>query len=182
MKRVFTNHSGFGTCQCNWNMPIPNRTFKPHRYVAAKPHARKLQKHIRILDGILIVTKESKEFYKETLNKILINLDEKRPPILPGKSKSACKQVELLGYIINSEGRTILIRKKVTYKNGVLRIQNDTSRDTYQNQPKQQQHQHSIKNRRTQIVRLENRTYNSISASGIISIWNKRKQNITTTT
>ena len=110
---------------------LASQIFSPHRYVAKKPHAHKLQKHIRIIWRYINSNKTVKRILQRNIEQILINLDEKHLPILPDKNKSTCKQVELLGYIINREGRPILIRKTVTYKNIVLRIQNDSSRDTY---------------------------------------------------
>ena len=60
------------------------------------------------LDDLLIV---SKKVHKNTLQKVIQKLDEKNLAFSIEKCKFACKEVERLGYSINSEGTTPLIRK-----------------------------------------------------------------------
>ena len=63
------------------------------------------------LDDIVIVTKGSDDIHKQKHQTILEKLDGENLAISLEKCKFACKQVEWLGYIINSEGTTPLIRK-----------------------------------------------------------------------
>ena len=63
------------------------------------------------LDDILVITKGSVEKHKETLEKVLHRLGEEIFAISLDKCKLACKQIEWLGFNINSEGTTPLSRK-----------------------------------------------------------------------
>ena len=63
------------------------------------------------LDDILIVTKRSIDMHKQKLQTILKRLDGESLVISLAKCKFACRQVEWLGYTINNEGTTPLIRK-----------------------------------------------------------------------
>ena len=57
------------------------------------------------------MTKGSINIHKQKLQPILEKLDGENLTISLDKWKFACKQVEWLGYTINSEGTTPLIRK-----------------------------------------------------------------------
>ena len=63
------------------------------------------------LDDILIVTKGSIDIHKQKLQTILEKLVAENLAISLDKCKFACRQVEWLGYTINSEGTKHLIRK-----------------------------------------------------------------------
>ena len=63
------------------------------------------------LDDILIVTKGSTELHQQKLKVVLDRLDEKNFAISLEKFKFACKQIDWLGFNINSEGTTPLIKK-----------------------------------------------------------------------
>ena len=63
------------------------------------------------LDDILIVTKGSTELHQQKLKAVLDKLDEENLAIAVEKCKFACKQIEWLGFNINSEGTTPLIKK-----------------------------------------------------------------------
>ena len=64
------------------------------------------------LDDILFISHGTKEDHMNKLKKVLDKLDAENMAILLGrKSKFGCKQVELLGYVINNYG-TILMQKK----------------------------------------------------------------------
>ena len=56
------------------------------------------------LDDILVVTKGTLETHRQKLQTVQTKLDEENLAISLDKCKFACKQVEWLGYIINSEG------------------------------------------------------------------------------
>ena len=59
----------------------------------------------------MIIAKESPEIHKEKLQTVLKNLDEKNLAISIDKCKFSCKQVEWLGYNIQSERTKPLIKK-----------------------------------------------------------------------
>ena len=63
------------------------------------------------LDDILIVTKGYLDLQKQKLQSVLKKLDEENLAISLYKCMFACKQVEWLGFNINSEGTKSLIRK-----------------------------------------------------------------------
>ena len=63
------------------------------------------------LDNILIITKGSLELHKKKLQAVLTKLDEKQLSMSLDKRKFACKQIDWLGYKINSEGNKQLIKK-----------------------------------------------------------------------
>ena len=63
------------------------------------------------LDDILIVTKGTIETHRQKLQTVLTKLDEENLAISLDKCKFACKQVEWLGFTINSEGTKPLIQK-----------------------------------------------------------------------
>ena len=63
------------------------------------------------LDDILVVTKGNKELHQQKLKTVLEKLDEENLAILPEKCKFACKEIEWLGFNINSEGTAPLIKK-----------------------------------------------------------------------
>ena len=63
------------------------------------------------LEDILIVTKGTIETHRQKLQTVLTKLDEENLAILLDKCKFACKQVEWLGFTINSEGTKPLIKK-----------------------------------------------------------------------
>ena len=63
------------------------------------------------LDDILIVTKGSLDVHKQKLQSVLKKLDEENLAISLDKCKFACKQVEWLGFTVNSEGKKALVRK-----------------------------------------------------------------------
>ena len=56
------------------------------------------------LDDILIVTKGSVELHRQKLQAVLSKLDKENLAISLDNSNFACKQVEWLGFNINSEG------------------------------------------------------------------------------
>ena len=61
------------------------------------------------LDDVLIVKKISVELHRQNLQAILTKIDEENLGISLDKFKYTCKQVELLGFNINSEGTKPLI-------------------------------------------------------------------------
>ena len=63
------------------------------------------------LDDILIVMKGSTELHQQKLKAVLDKLDEENLAISLEKCKFACKKIEWLGFNINSEGTTPLIKK-----------------------------------------------------------------------
>ena len=63
------------------------------------------------LDDLLSVTKVSIDIHKQKLQMILERLDSESLAISLDKCNFACKKDEWLGYTINSEGTTSLIRK-----------------------------------------------------------------------
>ena len=63
------------------------------------------------LDDILIVTKGWLDVHKQKLQSVLKKLDEENLAISMDNCKFACKQVEWLGFTVNSEGTKPLIRK-----------------------------------------------------------------------
>ena len=63
------------------------------------------------LDDILIVTNGTIETHHQKLQTVLTKLDEKILAVSLDKSKFACKQVECLGFNINSEGTEPLLKK-----------------------------------------------------------------------
>ena len=63
------------------------------------------------LDDILIVTKGTIEKHRQKLQTVLTKLDEENLAISLDKCKFACKQVEWLGFTINSERTKPLIKK-----------------------------------------------------------------------
>ena len=63
------------------------------------------------LDDILIVTKGNKELDQQKLKAVLDKLDGENLAISLEKCKLACKEIEWLGFNINSEGTTPLIKK-----------------------------------------------------------------------
>ena len=63
------------------------------------------------LDDILIVTIGTLETHRQKLQTVLTKLDEENLAISLDKCRIACKQVEWLGYTINSEGTKPLIKK-----------------------------------------------------------------------
>ena len=63
------------------------------------------------LDDILIVTKGTLETHRQKLQTVLRKRNEINLAISLDKCKFACKQVEWLGYTINSEGTKPLIKK-----------------------------------------------------------------------
>ena len=63
------------------------------------------------MDDILIVTKGSLDVHKQKLESVLKKLDEQNLAISLDKGKFARKQVEWLGFTVNSEGTKPLIRK-----------------------------------------------------------------------
>ena len=63
------------------------------------------------LEDILIVTKGTIETHRQKLQTVLTKIDEENLAILLDKCKFACKQVEWLGFTINSEGTKPLIKK-----------------------------------------------------------------------
>ena len=68
------------------------------------------------LDDILIVTKGTLETHRQKLQTVLTKLDEENLAISLDKCKFAYKQVEWLGYTINSEGTKPLIKKTEAIK------------------------------------------------------------------
>ena len=63
------------------------------------------------LDDILIVTKRTIETHRQKLQTVLTKLDEENLTIFLDKCKFACKQVDWLGFNINSEGTKPLTKK-----------------------------------------------------------------------
>ena len=63
------------------------------------------------LDDILIVTKGSTELHQQKLKAVFDKLDEENLVISLEKAKFPCKQNEWLGFNINSDGTTLLIKK-----------------------------------------------------------------------
>ena len=63
------------------------------------------------LDDILVVTKGTKEIHQQKLKAVLDKLDEENLTISLERCKFACKEMEWLGFKINSEGTTLLIKK-----------------------------------------------------------------------
>ena len=63
------------------------------------------------LADILIFTKGSVDVHRNTLQKVLQNVDEENLAISIDKSKIACKQFLWLGYHIDSEGTTTFTKK-----------------------------------------------------------------------
>ena len=63
------------------------------------------------LDDILVVTKGNKELHQQKLKAVLDKLDEENLAISLEKCKFAYKEIEWLGFNINSEGTTPLIKK-----------------------------------------------------------------------
>ena len=63
------------------------------------------------LDDNLIITKGTLESHRQKLQTVQTKLNEENLAILLDHCKFACKQVEWLGYTINSEGTKPLIRK-----------------------------------------------------------------------
>ena len=63
------------------------------------------------LDDILILTKRTLETHRQKFQTVLTKLDEENLAISLDKCKFACKQVEWLGYTINSEETKPLIKK-----------------------------------------------------------------------
>ena len=63
------------------------------------------------LDDILIVTKGTIETHRQKLQTGLTKLDEENLAISLEKCKFECKQVEWLGFNINSEGTKTMIKK-----------------------------------------------------------------------
>ena len=63
------------------------------------------------LDDILVVTKGNKELHQQKMKAVLDKLDEENLAISLEKCKIACKEIEWLGFKINSEGTTPLIKK-----------------------------------------------------------------------
>ena len=68
------------------------------------------------LDDILIVTKGNVETQRQKLQTVLTKLDGENLATSPDKCKFACKQVEWLGFNINSEGTKPLIEKTEAIK------------------------------------------------------------------
>ena len=102
--------------QCNWNISIPNGILRPYG------HASRIRKAVDLtltncpntyayLDDILIVTKGSTELHQQKLKAVLDKLDEENLAISLEKCKFACKQIDWLGFNINSEGTTPLTKK-----------------------------------------------------------------------
>ena len=54
------------------------------------------------LDYILVIKKDTVELHKEKIQTVLTKLDEEKIPLFFDNCKFACKQVEWLGYKINS--------------------------------------------------------------------------------
>ena len=63
------------------------------------------------LADILIFTKGSVDVHRNTLQKVLQNVDEENLAISIDKSKIACKHFVWLGYHIDSEGTTTFTKK-----------------------------------------------------------------------
>ena len=63
------------------------------------------------LDDILIVMRGSTELHQQKLKAVLDRLDEENLAIPLEKCTFACKQIEWLGFSVNSEGTTPLIKK-----------------------------------------------------------------------
>ena len=63
------------------------------------------------LDDILIVTMGFTELHQQELKAVLDKLDEENLAISLEKCKFACKQIEWLGFNINSDGTTPLTKK-----------------------------------------------------------------------
>ena len=63
------------------------------------------------LDDILVVTKGNKELHQQKLKAVLDKLDAENLAISLENCKFACKQIEWLGFKINSEGTAPLIKK-----------------------------------------------------------------------
>ena len=57
------------------------------------------------LDDILIVTKGSIELHRQKLQSVLTKLNEENLAISLDKCKIACKPVEWLAYIVNSQAK-----------------------------------------------------------------------------
>ena len=68
------------------------------------------------LDDILIVTKGNVETQRQKLQTVLTKFDGQNLAISLDKCKFACKQVEWLGFNINSEGTKRLIKKNEAIK------------------------------------------------------------------
>ena len=69
------------------------------------------------LDDILMVTKGSLDTHKQKLQSGLKNRDEENLAITLDKYKLACKQVEWLGFTVNSEGTKPLVKSLRLLKN-----------------------------------------------------------------
>ena len=63
------------------------------------------------LDDILIATKRSLDTHKQKLQSVLKKQDEENLAISLDKCEFACKQVEWLGFTVNSEGTKPLVKK-----------------------------------------------------------------------
>ena len=63
------------------------------------------------LDDFLIVTKGSLDTHKQKLQSVLKKMDEENLAISLDKCKFACKQVDWLGFTVNSEGTKPLVKK-----------------------------------------------------------------------
>ena len=63
------------------------------------------------LDDILIITKGTVEKHKDTLEKFIHKLDEENLAISLDKCKCACKQIEWLGFHIDSKKTTPFIKE-----------------------------------------------------------------------
>ena len=63
------------------------------------------------LDDILIVRKGSLDTHKRNLQSVLKKLEEENLAISLDKCKFACKQVDWLGFSVNSEGKKPLVKK-----------------------------------------------------------------------
>ena len=69
------------------------------------------------LDDILIITKGTLESHRQKLQTVLTKLDEENLAISLDYCKFACKEIEWLGFTINSEGTKPLIKKPKYLKN-----------------------------------------------------------------
>ena len=98
------------------NIPFPNRILRPYRYAGRVSkssgfNAHKMQKYLSISRRYSNRNKRNDRDTSPKLQTVLTKLDEENLAISFDKYKFACKQVEWLGFTINSEGTKPLIKK-----------------------------------------------------------------------
>ena len=101
----------FDWWQCYRKLSAPNWILPAELQKAIELTLTNCSNSYTYLDDILIVTKGSIDTHKQQPQTILEGLDGENLAISLDKCKCACIQVEWLGYTVNSEGTTPLIRK-----------------------------------------------------------------------